>query len=178
MPVVATRGTVYPNAPEGAHAAVCCDIIDLGVLSITYAGVTKKQHKIWIVWQLEELRDDGKPHTVRKRYTLSLHEKSALRKDLESWRGRKFSEEELNGFDVELLLSAPVYLNVIHAEKEGMTYANVASMMRLPKGMQAPTIRDYVRQCDRKDEKGNPQAPSTNWDEGINEGITDDDVPF
>ena len=41
---------------------------------------------------------DGKPFLVRRRYTASLHEKSALRKDLESWRGRAFTNVELDGF--------------------------------------------------------------------------------
>jgi len=37
---------------------------------------------------------------ISKRYTMSLGEQSTLRKDLESWRGKKFTPEELQGFDL------------------------------------------------------------------------------
>jgi len=172
MPIVASSGPTFTPAPSGTHAAVCCDVIDLGTVTVTYANATKKQHKVWICWQIAEDQDDGKPFLVRKRYTLSLHEKSSLRKDLESWRGRAFTEEELKGFDLEVLISVPALLNIIHAAKGGSTYANVASIMRLPKSMPAPTIRKYVRECDR-DPNLNPPIDEARWGE-----ITDDDVPF
>lgn len=176
MPIMASAkaGTSYPPAPAGAHAGVCVDVVDLGVLKVTWGGKEKQQHKVKVVWQIDEDRDDGKPHQVSKRYTLSLHEKSGLRKDLESWRGRPFTPEELDGFDLETLINVSALVNVMHATKDGNTYANVASLMRLPKGMQAPTARDYVRVCDREPATNGAVAPS--FDEGP--GITDDDVPF
>ena len=45
----------------------------------------------------------GRRFDVARVYTLCLHERAALRKDLESWRGRKFTEQELDGFDLEKL---------------------------------------------------------------------------
>ena len=105
------------------------------------------------MWQIDEDRDDGKPFHVQKRYTLSLHEKAGLRKDLESWRGKPFSDTELQGFDVENLLGVAAMLNIVHAVVQGSTFANIASIMRLAKGMQAPTVRDYVRVCDRPTEE-------------------------
>src|ERR1039458_9745361 len=106
MPIIAkSSGTSYPPAPQGTHAAVCVDVIDLGMLKVAFGGKEKTQHKIRVVWQIEELRDDGKPHQVSRRYTNSLHEKAALRKDLESWRGNPFTPSELEGFDLEVLLS-------------------------------------------------------------------------
>jgi hypothetical protein len=72
---------------------------------------------------------------VTSRYTASLNQKAALRRDLESWRGVKFSDADLkNGFDLRKLLGATCYLNLIES-KDG-NYINVSSIMRLPKGMQ------------------------------------------
>lgn len=174
MPIFAKAGATFRPAPAGVHAAVCVDIVDLGELEVTYGGKTKRQHKIKIVWQIEELRDDGKQFLLQKRYTLSLHEKAGLRKDLESWRGRQFTEEELRGFDVEVLLGKECMLSVFHNFKDGSTYANVNAIMKLPKGMPAPTPTDYVRECDRQpDTSGNAQPP----DDG-SYSISDDDVPF
>jgi hypothetical protein len=172
MPIIAKAGAPsYPPAPEGPHAAVCVDVIDLGVLEQNWNGESKKQHKIKIVWQIDEDRDDGKPHQVQRRYTLSLHEKAGLRKDLESWRGRAFTQAELDGFDVETVLGVPCLLNIVHAKgKDGGLFANIMSVMKLPKSMNAPTQRDYVRVIDREPAQG---QSGPNWGE-----ITDDDVPF
>jgi hypothetical protein len=172
MPIIAKKtGTDFVPAPSGAWAAVCVDVVDLGVLEVTYANKTKKQHKVYLVWQISEVMPDNKPFIVRKRYTLSLHEKAALRKDLESWRGKQFTEDELQGFDVEKLIDVPCLLNVMQAKKDSDTFANVTSIMRLPKGMEAPKSRDYVRVCDRTPEQAAAQTEEP-WTP------TDDDVPF
>jgi hypothetical protein len=106
MAIIATAGDskLYTPAPVGAHQAVCVDVIDKGIVEVTYAGKTKKQHKISLAWQIDETRDDGKRFLVYKRYTLSLNEKATLRKDLESWRGKAFTRDEEMGFDVEQVL--------------------------------------------------------------------------
>src|SRR5262249_13697382 len=135
-------------APEGTHAAVCVDVIDLGMVEETYSGKTQQKHKVEIVWQVDGL-DGGTPFLVRRRYTCSLHEKATLRRDLESWRGRGFTDQELQSFDLEALLSTPCLLNVIHESRNGSIFANVAGVMRLPKDMTAPIPRDYVRVCGR-----------------------------
>lgn len=171
-------GGNYVPAPAGVWGAVCVDVVDLGIMAQEFAGKKKTLHKIKIVWQISELREDGKPHTCSKMYTLSLHEKANLRKDLESWRGRAFTEPELQGFDVEQVLNAPAMVNVVERLKDGAKYANVVGVMRLPKEMSAPTSRDYVRVCDRKSEADTEPAHDgagpADWDTGI----TDDDVPF
>lgn len=174
MPIYTrASGTNYVPAPAGAHAAVCVDVVDLGILTVEYAGKKKEQHKIKIVWQIDEVRGDGKPFSVSKRYTNSLHEKAALRKDLESWRGRPFTQAELEGFDLEQLLGAGALVNVIQTSKEGATYANVTGVMRLPKGMPAPSQRDYTREIDREPKAPEPPTgPHVDWEP------TDDDVPF
>ncbi len=176
MPIIAKDtggGKEFTPAPGGVHAAVCCDVVDLGVLEVIYSGKTKKQHKIRIVWQIEQNMEDGKPFIVQKRYTLSLHEKAALRADLESWRSKPFTEDELHGFDVESVIGAPALLNVVPEMKDGKVYANIKSLMRLPKtGFTVLTPRDYIRAKDRDPKHDTNDAPP------FAEGITDDDVPF
>lgn len=174
MPIYASAGsgTKFAPAPAGTHAAVCCDVRDLGILDVTWQGKQKKQHKILVSWQIDETRDDGKPFLVSRRYTLSLHEKSGLRKDLEAWRGRAFTPAEESQFDVEVLIGKGCLLNIIHNESGGDTYANVAAVMALPRGMPFPTVRDYVRFVDRTPEQ-EAAAP-----EQSHAAITDDDIPF
>lgn len=172
MPITVSAGTgsTFTPAPTGVHQAVCCDVVDMGLLEVTFGGTTKRKHMVRIAWQIEELTADGKPFLVQKRYTASLHEKAALRKDLESWRGRPFTEDELRAFDLERLIGVNALVNVMQVEKNGSTYANVQAVMPVKKGMPALKPRDYVRVCDRPVE-----GASTEDGHAL---ITDDDIPF
>lgn len=175
MAIIATAGDggqTFTPAPVGVHQAVCVDVIDKGIVEVTYQGKTKKQHKISVAWQIDERRDDGKPYLVYKRYTLSLNEKATLRKDLESWRGRAFTREEEMGFDVETVLGANCQINVQHNTVGDKTYANVVSIMPLGKSMGKMGVRDYLRVSERPSENGSgPQTdeppPPTDYDDQI-----------
>jgi hypothetical protein len=182
MPIIATGGDAktYAPAPEGVHQAVAVDVIDLGLVKSAFAdektGQPKFQHKINVVWQIAELRDDGKRFQLYKRYTLSLHEKAALRHDLESWRGRAFTEDELRGFDVETIIGANCFVNVQHRKSlDGTkTYANVVSVMPVPKTLKLPPMKplNYERPAPSQEPPPPVEEPSVpDYDDG-------DPVPF
>jgi hypothetical protein len=127
----------FSPIPEGVHTAQCYAIVDLG---IHYSEkFDKKAHKVQIMWELpdEKYEHEGEelPRVISKEYTLSLGEKANLRKDLQAWRGKTFTEEELQGFDLKNVLGKGCQLQIIHTEKNGKTYSNIASIMGLPKGM-------------------------------------------
>ena len=182
MAIMATAGggdgKTFTPAPAGVHQAVCVDVVDLGVLDVTWQGVSKKQHKVNVAWQINEDREDGKPYLVFKRYTLSLHEKAGLRKDLESWRGRKFTDEEGRGFDIEKLIGVNCLLNVTHNQVGDRTYANVVSIMPLAKGMPQIQGRDYVRKVDRQPETPAHHVSDEEMGSMTAASLTDDDIPF
>jgi len=160
-PIIARRSeNEFIPAPAGTHAAVCVDVVDLGMIE-GFSG--KPQHKIRVVWQLAEKMLDGRPFVVQRRYTLSLHEKSALCQDLESWRGRLFTKEELKGFHVQTIIGAPCLLSIIHTSRDGKVWADVNSVMKLPKGVITPKPEGYVRVKDRQATgrpNGAPQEPA------------------
>jgi len=132
-------GGDFPKAPVGTHIARCYQVIDLGHQKITWQGSEKWSHKVMLTWELcNELMDDGRPFAVSNRYTLSLAETSLLRPALEAWRGKPFSDEELNGFDVKNVLGAYCMLGVVHHSEGGKTYANVSAILPLPRGMAKP----------------------------------------
>jgi hypothetical protein len=80
--------------------------------------------------------DDGKPLMVTKRYTRSFFETSALRQDLQAWRGKEFTADELQGFDITVLLGKFCMINVIHNKaSNGKTYANVKGLSPVPAAM-------------------------------------------
>ena len=176
------KGTFTP-APAGQYAVVCCDVADLG-LQKTQFGL---KDQVRIYWMLDEVMEDGRPYLITRTYTASLNEKSNLRKDLETWRGVPFKEEELKGFDLEKLIGVPAFVQIAHRTSEkGNVYANIQTLLKLPKGMQAPVIDpEYVRWQDRE---GNaptemPEEPPTPTDddyvpeEDSDEGYGEE-VPF
>jgi hypothetical protein len=171
MSIVVSAGEsrTFAPAPAGLHQACCVDVVDMGLLEVTYSGKTKKQWKIRVVWQIDESMDDGRPFIVQKRYTASLNEKATLRKELESWRGRPFTQEELDAFDLDKLIGANCQLNIQHVTKEGKLYANVVSIVPLGKNMPKMESNDYVRVQDRPDSEREPEN---------HEPLTADDIPF
>src|SRR5215469_16939713 len=148
MPIYARKPkSNYATAPEGLWPAVCVDVVDLGITKTPWGEAPQ----IKIVWQLEEKNPDtGKRFLVFRRFTPSLHEKAHLRQTLESWRGRKFTKEEEEEFDIEKLLSANCQLQIIHNVKaEGDTFANVQAVVPPAKGSVKLRAEDYTREIDR-----------------------------
>lgn len=131
------EGFEIPNA--GAVVGRCYMVVDLGTQDTTFKGVPKKAHKILLAWELSEMMKDGRPFAISSRYTLSLFDQAILRQHLESWRGRSFTEEELNGFDLKNVLGKYCLLSVVHNKEGDKTYANVKGIMPVPKGMEKPT---------------------------------------
>lgn len=157
----------YTPPPEGLHQGVCVDWVDLGMVKTQYG----EKHKVRAVWQIEEMYQDPdkkfppKRFTPMQTYTLSLNEKAKLRQHLEAWRGRKFTKDELDGFDLETTIGANCQLQIVHnIGDDGTVYGNIQAIVPLGKGMTKLTVDgDYTRMRDR-DKNNEPGA--------------DDDVPF
>lgn len=142
MPLMASEGDSKPRQqpPAGTHSARCYSVIDLGTQESQFGA----RHKVRLTWELPEEKavfkeEDGEqPFVISKEYTLSLFEKANLRQDLESWRGKEFTEDERKGFDIFTLLGVPCLLTVVHKTVGDKTYANVTSASKLPKSMTCP----------------------------------------
>lgn len=134
-------GSEFEPIEEGMFHAVCYSIIDLGTqYNKTF---NKSARRVLITWEIPNQRldiksDDGQtvsmPRAISKEYTLSLHEKASLRKDLESWRGKRFTETELKGFNVFNVIGANCTIQVLHHKKidstgQEKTYANIVAIM-------------------------------------------------
>ena len=131
----------FELVPEGNHIAVCYRVIDLGTQHGEYLGKPKIQRKVLISWELpDEKMADGRPFTIGQKFTWSMSEKANLRQVLESWRGKAFTEADFGpgGFDIANIIGVGCMLNVVHSHKNGKTYANIASVAKLPKGMASP----------------------------------------
>lgn len=132
----------FTPAPAGAHRAICIGFVDLGTQKGNYQGKVTIRHQVRVRWELcDEMMENGKPFTITKAYTWSMSDKSNLRKNLESWRGKPFEKADFGpeGFDTKKLLGVPCLITIVHADNNGRTYANIAGISPLPKGMERPS---------------------------------------
>lgn len=135
-------GVEIKQLEPGVYTGIASAIIDLGIQESAMFG--NKQRKIMIIWQIVgetiEINGENKPRVMSKEYTLSLSEKSTLRKDLQAWRGKAFSQKELQGFDLVNILNVPCQLQIIQTEKNGKVYTSIASIMAIQKGLQVEKL--------------------------------------
>jgi hypothetical protein len=153
MAIVASDngGGDFKIVPAGNHIAVCSMVVDLGKQRVDYQGESSVKRQAYVAWELpnetvEWTDRDGNerkgPMRIGRTFTVSLHRNATMRGVLESWRGRNFTEEEARGFDITKLAGAPCMVNVTHTERNGKTYANVAAVTPMPKGMDRPSLSD------------------------------------
>jgi hypothetical protein len=177
MPIYAKKKTFKP-APEGLWDGSCIDVVDKGIVNGKFGPAHMIQYR-WVV-NAEPRRTDGKPHMISKSYPNSLHEKSNQRKMLETWRGRKFTPEELKKFDLESVLGAPCQIQVAHdTGDDGDAYAFPQIVMRSKPGAPRVICPDYVRECERPGYK--PPTMPEEEEEIPEEPVyqsQDEDIPF
>jgi len=139
--IVEDKGGDFERCPQGMHLARCYRIIDLGTQKSEYMGQVKYLHKVMLGWEIHGMNDDGtaikmkdnRPFAIFKNYTLSWSEKANLRLDLQSWRGKAFTQEEMRKFDLKNVLGAFCMLNVIERPgQDGKTYTNVNGVTPVP----------------------------------------------
>ena len=138
-----SSGGNFTPIPPGVHLAACYRIVDLGTQKTSYQGKDNFLHKILIQFEIHGDDDNGltlmtsqgEPMSISKRYTLSLGDKASLRKDLQSWRGKPFTADELRGFELQNLLGAWCMLNVTEDHSGEKTYTNIDAITPVPAAM-------------------------------------------
>ncbi len=134
---VSSKSKDRVNPEEGVHHARIISIIDIGTqIDKTY---NKSNRKVRITYELVNTghvfdEDKGEqPFVIGRTYTASLSDRAALKKDLEAWMGRKLKDEEKEEFDLFSIVNTTGQLQVVYNEHEGVTYANIGSLMAMQK---------------------------------------------
>jgi len=143
-----TGGSNYEPIPAGTYVARCYSMIHMGTIKESYMGEEKYVNKVRLTFELPtELKvfkeENGEqPQVISKEFTLSLGDKSNLRAFLNSWRGKALTEEECKSFDIAVLAGKACTLSIIHktSKVSGKTYAEIASIGGVMKGMDVPAI--------------------------------------
>jgi len=144
-------GGEFTPVPQGMHLARCYRVIDLGTQESSYLGTIKHLPKVMLQFEVHGEDDGGnpivtakgEPMSISKNFTLSLAEMATLRKDLQTWRGREFTAEELRGFELKNVLGAWGMISVIKAMgNNGKEYTNIAAIMSVPPAIKKAGMPD------------------------------------
>lgn len=136
------KDRVKPKAPPvepGVYMAVCVGVVDLGE---QYSEVYKSySNKVKFVWALpgETIEIDGKTEErqLGREFAVATKKNSKLRTFLCGWNSKNYSDEEFQELDLFDQIGKVCQLNVVLNDTG--EYANVDSIMPIPKGFPAPT---------------------------------------
>lgn len=139
-------GGSFTPVPPGMYLARCYRIVDLGTQKSEYKGVMKSLRKVMLQFEVHGEDDagnaivtaKGEPMSISKNFTLSLAEKATLRTDLQTWRGKEFTADELRGFELKNVLGQWAMLNISKSlGNNGKEYTNIATINSVPKQLRA-----------------------------------------
>ena len=127
-----------PPVEPGVYLAVCVGVIDLGE---QYSEKFKNyRNEVQFVWELagETVEVDGeqKPRQLSRTFSVAASKKSNLRGFLGGWNGVQYSDEQFQDLDLFGQAGRPCQLNAVLNDTG--EYANVDSVIPLPKGVPAP----------------------------------------
>ncbi len=130
-----------PPVEPGVYMAVCVGVVDLGE---QYSELYKNySNKVKFVWALpgETIEIDGKTEErqLSREFSIATKKTSKLRSLLGSWNSKNYSDEEYMELDLFEQVGKACQLNVVL--NDAGEYANVDSVMPIPKGMPAPTSK-------------------------------------
>ena len=206
-------GGTFTPVPPGMYLARCYRIVDLGTQKSEYLGQIKNLPKVMLQFEVHGEDDAGKPlvtakgepMSISKNFTLSLAEKATLRKDLQTWRGREFTADELRGFQIDNVLGAWAMIAITKAVgNNGKDYTNIANINSVPKAMKADlpeghnkcaafyiespdmdmfetfsdNLRAKIEQSPEWQSRGKQEAKVPSASKGSGFDDMDDDIPF
>lgn len=137
--------------PIGQYVGQCVDTINLGEKVQDFPGSTPYLALACaLVFRTGEKNEEtGDYIDIAKEYTVSMGERANLRKDLEQWRGRPYTKEQIEeGVPLDKLTGNFALLTVSHRTSgKGRTYANITAIVGVPKQMVAACVKytDYAR---------------------------------
>jgi len=122
-------------APAGVTAATLTVLAYLGKHESTWQGQVRTRELVGLSWELAERGPDGRALAVTETLTASLHPKAVFYSRVLALTG---GQEPPPGFNLADLLGRAGIITIQHAVRGDRTFANVAAVGPLPRGMSAP----------------------------------------
>lgn len=195
---ITARGTEskYKAHPAGQYVGQCVDTIDLGEKVSDYPGTPSYLAPVCaLVFRTGERNDEtGEYIDIAREFTVSMGDKSNLKKFLEQWRGKAYTKEQIEaGVPLDKLTGNHGLLTIAHrVSAKQRTYANITACVGIPKQM-ADTVEKYSNYeradywATKKKEYADaaalfraataqPSQDSDDFPDALKDG--DDDLPF
>ncbi|MFA5376840.1 MAG: hypothetical protein WC455_13910 [Dehalococcoidia bacterium] len=157
MAIIAKAGgsvTFEKPSTGEPHRAVLSNIYGPFISSYEWQGKKVTSNKVILMFELDQTIKEGefagKRFTVSEKFTLSLGEKSKLRPFIEAWAGKPFTaDEQVNGFDIEVLIGKNCNLNLIEKPKKNgagksIVIASIFPRMKGQEPMSPELPRSYM----------------------------------
>jgi hypothetical protein len=157
--ILESKTSNYVPHPEGVHPAVCLDVIDLGMQTLSFQGESRVVPRIRLVFESEATTPDGKRCSISRSFTASLHQKSKLSEFISKWRGRAVQPGEK--IDLDRMIGACCTLVVGHrSAADGSPYACIDAISKptrkvTPSGTYDPkAARERIKEQEAKKDYG------------------------
>lgn len=129
---------------DDTQIGVIQSIIDLGIQTSKYGD----KRQLFITFELPDdvlLEGDkkGQPLLISKSFTLTLKSGQGKLSGLRTLVNAVEGKNTEGDYDLSLLIGRGVFLNIFHKpnlSKPGEVYANIAGIMKLPKGQVIPKL--------------------------------------
>jgi len=123
----------------GTYSVVCAGVIDIGTQNNIWEGIEKLQNQIVLLFEFPsetiEVQGVHMPRMLSMKMTKSMHEMSKMRKTFAAWRGRDFTPQEMQDFELSKLLNVCATAIVKQeVKKSGKTVASISSLGKAVKG--------------------------------------------
>lgn len=143
--------STFKAHPEGQFVGQCVDTINLGEKVQDFPGtIPYLAPTCALVFRTGERNDEtGEYIDIAKEYTVSMGEKANLRKDLQQWRGKAYTKEQVEeGVPLEKLTGNHALLTISQRTSgKGRVYANITAIVGIPRQMKdgVEKYTDYER---------------------------------
>ena len=131
--------------PEGQHPCRCYLVAYIGHHTVEWQGQTKDQPKLVLGFELPTEthvfdKDKGpEPFSISTTLTYSMFSVSKLRKLIEGWRGKPYAtDDDADNVEFAKFLGVAGFCSIAHKDSNGKKYANLMSIMPLPKQIAIP----------------------------------------
>jgi len=138
----------YKAHEEGQYVAQCVDTINLGEHVHSFAGDDSYiEQRCALVFRTGEKNSEtGEYIDVNKEFTVSMSDRSNLRKFLEQWRGKAYTADQIKtGVALDKLTGNHALLTIAQKPNKAGTriYSEITAQVGIPK-MMVSTVTNYT----------------------------------
>lgn len=134
------EGGEFERPEPGTYPARLAAVVDLGTHTRTFQGQSKKQRRLFLVWELTGENDSkGEAFVVGQDYTFSLNAKAKFRALVEAWTGKTMADGQ--PFNVTEMIDKPCCVSISEGQSStGKKFSEIASVGPVMKGLTVPEL--------------------------------------